>query len=215
MGAFGVRPVEEGDDGTAALTDFILKVADHVCDRATQRERETYHRYDIHRDPPTHRMVKELPEHQIGSFDRHLPPDDTMVMKGFIRPTACRVCREKGVFYFHAVDERGRPAEIDTGVLQAQYLFPFSVKAKWLGWYAPIDRCELVTQKALERIVGRGILVRRRPYYYLIRLDKRAIVDITECPTVSPPKPGIPTLCSWAELYAKNSNGPGDTKMNL
>ncbi len=203
LGAFGIRPVEEGDDGTAALRAFISQVVNHVCDRATQRERETYHRYDIHRSAPTDHKVREIPEQYIGSIERHLPADDTAVIKGFIRPAACRVCREKGVFYFHAVDGRGRPTDFDPLVLKAHYLFPYTENAKWVGWYAPINRCELVTERSLEEILGRGILVHKRAYYYLIRLVKSAIGDITEYPTVSPPAPGAPTLCSWADLYSK------------
>lgn len=202
LGAFGIRPVEEGDDGTVALQAFILQIVNHVCDRATQRERETYYRYNIHRYAPTDHTVKEIPEHSIGSNERHLPPDDTAVIVGFIRPIDCRVCKEKSVFFFHTVDGQGQPSDFDPRVLKAHYLFPYTENTKWLGWYAPISRCELVTGENLDDILGGGILVHKRAYYYLIRLEMNNIIDLTDCPSVPPPPPGEPTLCSWADLYA-------------
>jgi predicted component of viral defense system (DUF524 family) len=82
LGAFGIRPADEGEDGTADLKDFILQVVQHVCDRATRREQETYHRYLI-QDPdgPPSLAVHDAPnaEYDINGR-RALPPRETPVL---------------------------------------------------------------------------------------------------------------------------------------
>lgn len=82
LGAFGIRPTEEADDGTDALKEFILQVVDHICDRATRREQESYHRYriqDPEQEPP--KVVKEgqLPEYDFNGR-RAIPPREIYVL---------------------------------------------------------------------------------------------------------------------------------------
>jgi predicted component of viral defense system (DUF524 family) len=82
LGAFGIRPCEEGDDGTPSLKDFILQVVNHVCDRATRREQETYHRYRI-QDPggPPPQAVCEAPLPEYDIYGRRVkPPRETPIL---------------------------------------------------------------------------------------------------------------------------------------
>ena len=201
LGAFGIRPSDDSDDGTAALEAFILQVVQHVCDRATQRERETYHRYTIHKSVPQPNVVKDIPEVYLGQNERHPPADDTTVVAGYIRPAACPVCLEKGIFYFHAVDAHGEPVDFDPGILKATYFVPYTDSGQWVGWYAPIRKCELVTKRELFNFVPPSIVVHQHPYYYLAHLEKDAIVRFTAPPPATPPPPGAPRLCCWVDLY--------------
>lgn len=80
LGAFGIRPTGEDNDGTAELAAFIGEVVQHVCDRATRREQESYHRYRI-QDGPEPLSVKEspMPEYDMGGR-RSLPLRETPVL---------------------------------------------------------------------------------------------------------------------------------------
>ena len=51
LGAFAIRPTGEDNAGTAELAIFIGEVVQHVCDRATRREQESYHVYKVHETP--------------------------------------------------------------------------------------------------------------------------------------------------------------------
>jgi predicted component of viral defense system (DUF524 family) len=109
LGAFGIRPSEDGDDGTTALKDFILLVVQHVCDRATRREQETYHRYRI-QDPagPGPLAVREaLAEYDMAGR-RARPPRETPVLVAWYQnETQLRWTDEKGLLILRIGEKRG------------------------------------------------------------------------------------------------------------
>lgn len=80
LGAFAIRPTGEDNDGAADLKTFIGEVVQHVCDRATRREQESFHRYRI-QDGPEPLSVKEspMPEYDMGGR-RSLPLRETPVL---------------------------------------------------------------------------------------------------------------------------------------
>jgi len=80
LGAFPLRPNTNRDDGSIELRDFIREVATHVSDKATLRERESYHRYSIQSNPDRYPMIHETPETIYGGPNRHPPPAETMVL---------------------------------------------------------------------------------------------------------------------------------------
>ena len=79
LGAFGVRPADD-NDGTAELEEFIREVIAHACDRVTQSERESYHRYVIHDETPGMAPVVRMPQKEREGELRARPPAETYVL---------------------------------------------------------------------------------------------------------------------------------------
>lgn len=84
LGAFPLRP-NNSDDGSAALERFLKEVVAHVCNRATQREQQTYHTYRIHRDEPPPSVHEALPEKNDGSSERQASPSEASVLVATFR----------------------------------------------------------------------------------------------------------------------------------
>jgi hypothetical protein len=200
LGAFPLRPGSP-DGGSSALAEFLRSVALHASNRATQWERETYQRYNIHKTEPVTHAVRELPEQFYTHDERHPPAAETSVVLGFIRRKAIQICREKGIFYFHAVDESGNPAQFDPSVLKATYLVPYTENDEWLGWFAPIVHCELVRKIKMFAHVPADVLEHQRPYYYLVHLNKLGIKKFASLPTATTPRPGAPVRKQWVDLF--------------
>lgn len=82
LGAFAVRP-SSVDNGTADLKKFLESVADHLMNRASQREKISFHTYDVHKTGETPALNASLPE-PYGE-NRNLIPDDINVIVGYYR----------------------------------------------------------------------------------------------------------------------------------
>jgi predicted component of viral defense system (DUF524 family) len=63
LGAFPVTPSDNGK-GLDEVQSFILKVVDHVSNRASQREQLTYHAYNVHKNKPddNYKINESIPE---------------------------------------------------------------------------------------------------------------------------------------------------------
>ncbi|PKP06639.1 MAG: hypothetical protein CVU10_03510 [Bacteroidetes bacterium HGW-Bacteroidetes-5] len=82
LGAFAVRP-SKVNNGTTDLKKFLESVADHLMNRASQREKISYHTYDVHKTGLTAPLNASLPE-PYGK-NRSLIPDNTNVIIGYYR----------------------------------------------------------------------------------------------------------------------------------
>lgn len=80
LGAFPIKP--GGDDTT--LTQFIRDIVEHACNRATVRERQSYHRYQVQEAPAPYAVRHKLPEKDADH--RRLPPlAETHVLIGWYK----------------------------------------------------------------------------------------------------------------------------------
>lgn len=82
LGAFAIRP-SKVNNGTADLKKFLESVADHLMNRASQREKISFHTYDVHKTGETPPLNALLPE-PYGK-NRNLIPDDINVIVGYYR----------------------------------------------------------------------------------------------------------------------------------
>jgi len=87
LGAFPLRP-DATDDGTAALTRFLKEIVAHVCNRASQREQQTYHTYRIHKGLPANVVRESLPELDAEGLAREAPAADIPVLVGYYKDEA-------------------------------------------------------------------------------------------------------------------------------
>lgn len=87
LGAFPLRP-GTSEDGSADLIRFLKEVVAHVCNRATQREQQTYHTYRIHKDEPPKEIRESLPETECETMERLIPPSEISVLIGYYKDKA-------------------------------------------------------------------------------------------------------------------------------
>lgn len=81
LGAFVMKP----GSGDADLCKFISDVVEHVCDRATTRERQTYHVYRVNEEAVEYRVHQQIPEYEPATKRRHAPPAETSVLVGWCK----------------------------------------------------------------------------------------------------------------------------------
>ena len=80
-----MRPNDDGDDGSQELADFIDRIAAHLSDRATQYERESYHRFKVHEGSPKAVREISIPEKSLDGNTRSVPPEEAYVLAGWYK----------------------------------------------------------------------------------------------------------------------------------
>ncbi len=81
LGAFPLKP----GGSAAGIEQFLRDVVTHVCDRATARERQSYHLYQVHETEPLYGVRQSLPECEPEVKRRHSPPAETSVLVGWCK----------------------------------------------------------------------------------------------------------------------------------
>ncbi len=90
LGAFPISPSASGS-GLESVRDFINEVVQHFSNRASQRERLSYHRYDIHKNKGSKAdAVKEaMPEYAVNATGskklRSIPPAEATVLVAYCK----------------------------------------------------------------------------------------------------------------------------------
>lgn len=87
LGAFAMRP----GAGTSVLEEFLRDVVNHVADRSTAREQQSFHTYKTYESsrPPAAEEDRSrysvFPEKLPDSTIRHTPPSETFVVVGWLK----------------------------------------------------------------------------------------------------------------------------------
>lgn len=124
LGAFPIKP----GNGAGALTKFIHDVVTHTCDRATARERQSYHVYQVQEAPASYAVLHKLPEKDAGSARRAPPLAETHVLIGWYKDKAhLEWVLKAGLYNFRMDVERGS-LRLKPEVSGAQYLLLHSHK---------------------------------------------------------------------------------------
>jgi hypothetical protein len=124
LGAFPIKP----GNGDAALTKFIQDVVAHACNRASARERQSYHVYQVQEAPTTYAVLHSLPEKHAGSTRRAPPLAETHVLIGWYKDEAhLEWILKAGLYNFRMDVERGS-LRLKPEVSGAQYLLLHSHK---------------------------------------------------------------------------------------
>lgn len=124
LGAFPLKP----GNGAQEVENFIREVVAHACNRATARERQSYHTYQAQEAPASYAVLSRLPERDLGSKRRAPPPAETHVLVGWYKDEAHLqwILREK-LYNFRMDTERGS-LRLKPEVSGAQYLLLHSYK---------------------------------------------------------------------------------------
>ncbi|MDD4911058.1 MAG: DUF2357 domain-containing protein [Sideroxydans sp.] len=118
LGAFPIKP----GNGEQALEKFVREIVAHTCDRATARERQSYHTYQVQEAPAAYSILRTFPERAAASLVRHAPPAETFVLVGWSKSEAHLkwIAREK--LYNFRMDTRAGSLRLEPEVTAAQYL---------------------------------------------------------------------------------------------
>jgi hypothetical protein len=161
LGAFPIKP----GNGEGVLAQFIQDVVAHTCDRATARERQSYHVYQVQEVPTAYAVLRNLPEKEIGSARRAPPLAETHVLIGWFKDkTHLEWVLKFGLYNFRMDIERGS-LRLKPEVSGALYLLLHSHK----GVTSPIL---MRVSKEGPRVLSREALIAKgypatpsRPFY--------------------------------------------------
>ncbi len=118
LGAFVMKPGSIDVD----LKKFIYDVVDHVCNRATARERYTYHANRVYEQPPEYRVRQQIPERESKTMRRHAPPAETFVLVGYCKSKMHLEWIKNSNFYNCRMDEESGSLELTPQIAAAKYL---------------------------------------------------------------------------------------------
>ncbi len=118
LGAFPLRP-NDSDGGSAAVERFLKEIVAHVCNRASQREQQTYHTYRIHKDEPPDAVRESMPE--WGVVHRNTPVQETYVLHGWLKGSKYRAWVDASKLYNFRTENRGS-LRLHESVAGASYL---------------------------------------------------------------------------------------------
>ncbi|MGO8755392.1 MAG: DUF2357 domain-containing protein [Gallionellaceae bacterium] len=126
IGAFPIKP----GNGEQAVENFIREIVAHTCDRATARERQSYHTYRVQDAPAAYTLLHAYPERAAESASRHTPPAETFVLLGWNKSDEHLkwILREK--LYNFRMDTRAGSLRLAPEVTAAQYLLLHKEGAK-------------------------------------------------------------------------------------
>ena len=118
IGAFPIKP----GNGEQAVEKFIREIVAHTCDRATARERQSYHTYRVQEAPAAYSVLRAYPERNPVSVSRHTPPAETFVLVGWNKSDEHLqwILREK--LYNFRMDTRAGSLRLEPEITAAQYL---------------------------------------------------------------------------------------------
>lgn len=126
LGAFPLKP----GNGGAALENFVRDIVAHVCDRASTRERQSYHTYQAQEAPAGYKVTGKLPEFD-GSSRRRAPPlAETHVLVGWYKDDAHLKWVLARNMYNFRMDTGAGSLRLKPEVSGAQYLLLHSYKGK-------------------------------------------------------------------------------------
>lgn len=118
LGAFPIKP----GNGEQAVEKFVREIVAHACDRATARERQSYHTFQVQEAPAAYPVLRAFPERAAASLARHAPPAETFVLVGWSKNEAHLkwIAREK--LYNFRMDTRAGSLRLEPEITAAQYL---------------------------------------------------------------------------------------------
>lgn len=166
LGAFVMKP----GSGDVDLCRFISDVVEHVCDRATARERQTYHVYRVNEEPAEYRMHQQIPECEPVTKRRHAPPAETHVLVGWCKDEAHLKWIRQSKLYNFRMDTAPGSLRLKPEIAGAKYLLLHGEGAEALS-----GLFRIVSEG--PRVISKDALV-KKGYPHVPRHDHYLISDV-------------------------------------
>ncbi|MBO7537652.1 MAG: DUF2357 domain-containing protein [Prevotella sp.] len=119
LGAFSIRPGHWQED-SIYLKQFLAEVKAHLMDRSSEREKMSFHQYDIHLAPQHDMLMQSLPESE--GENRDFMPDETYVILGYYKSEEHLKWINSNWLYNSREGIRGGSVSITKEVVSAKYL---------------------------------------------------------------------------------------------
>jgi hypothetical protein len=126
LGAFAVKPGADGQPaGIQHLSRFLDEIIAHVANRATARERGTFHRFNVYNNAESAEadgLSSALPEREPDGLLRSIPPADHQVLVGWCEDDEQLAwIKKSGLYNFRAGTRRGS-IRLDPEIAGARHL---------------------------------------------------------------------------------------------
>lgn len=166
LGAFPIKPGK----GESTLAAFIRDVVAQTCDRATARERQSYHVYQAQETAASYKVLLKLPEKEADTSQRARPLAETHVLIGWYKNDAhLKWILREGLYNFR-MDTGHGSLRLKPDVSGAQYLLLHSYKGV-------TSQGLMRVAKAGPRVLSREALIAKgypgepsRPFYLVYDL---------------------------------------------
>jgi hypothetical protein len=126
LGAFPIKP----GNGEQAVEKFIREIVAHTCDRATARERQSYHTFQVQEAPAAYPVLRAFPERAAASLSRHAPPAETFVLVGWNKSEAHFEWIKRKKIYNFRMDTHPGSLRFKPEITAAKYLLLHGEGAK-------------------------------------------------------------------------------------
>jgi len=126
LGAFPLRP-SKNDTGIGELKTFILKIVEHLFNRASQREKIAYRTYDVYHTPPGIENIVREPLPEPYNANRDLIPDETYVLVGLCKSDDHYLWINDNMLYNIGLGSRNNHIGITKEMINAKFLLLFSL----------------------------------------------------------------------------------------
>ena len=127
LGAFAIKPGPSGEgEGLQHLSRFFDEVIAHVCNRATAREQNSYHRftvYDASELTSGQQVFSAIPERESEANIRPVPPAEHSVLVGWCESSEHLEWFKKTGLYNLRAGSRQGSVRLEPSIADARHLF--------------------------------------------------------------------------------------------
>ena len=137
LGAFAIKPGPSGEgEGLQHLSRFFDEVIAHVCNRATAREQNSYHRFAVYEASGLtagQQILSAIPERESANNVRQVPPAEHSVLVGWCDgPEHFEWIKKSGLYNLRAGSRQGS-VRLEPSISDARHLLLHSKGGKALS----------------------------------------------------------------------------------
>lgn len=125
LGAFSIRPGHWQQD-SFYLKQFLAEVKAHLMDRTSQREKISYHQFDIHQKPNESMLMENIPE-PVGENRGFLPDESSVIVAFYKDERHLNWILENHQYNMRAGFDRGSIV-LENDIINARYILLYNDK---------------------------------------------------------------------------------------
>ena len=119
LGAFSIRPGHWNDD-SQYLKQFLSEIKSHMFDRASEREKMSYYRYDTYQDIEKTCLMENLPE-SVNENRDFIPDKEWVIIAYYKNPEHLQWILDNHKYNMRAGDDAGS-MNLESHLISARYL---------------------------------------------------------------------------------------------
>lgn len=125
LGAFSIRPGHWQQD-SFYLKQFLAEVKANLMDRTSQRERMSYHQFDIHQKPNESMLMENVPE-PVGDNRNFLPSEASVIVAFYKDQQHLNWILENHLYNMRAGFDKGS-ISLENDIINARYILLYNDK---------------------------------------------------------------------------------------